>query len=390
MIKNFFLDNSKKNQIQKEVFQYVRNFGPISKSQLLEKLKIKQTPLARIIIELQKRGFIKESGLGESEGGRRPVLYSIVPDAGYIFAVHIIRAQTKVVLYDLLLNKVEDESFNMTPNHTPEIVISLVIQIIKRFIEKYRIHFDQLLGIGISTIGPLNKDQGIILNPDAFFSSGWVNVEIVRMLEEAFPVRIILENAANTALVGEFKHVSLTDKNLLYIINSWGLGCGVITNGEVNSKIGETGGFGHMVIDKEGRPCSCGKRGCLNTYTSIFSVIHSLKENTDLFNDINWKELSTQEVIKLLTNHFVITSKIILESAEDLGIGIANMVNLLGSEVVFISGPLVYNYPNYYETVKNAINANLNQERSVSFSQGTLKEEAPDLGAGSIVYDSYF
>ncbi|WP_227937428.1 ROK family protein [Alkalihalobacillus deserti] len=393
MLKSLLLDSSIKKQPIKEVFRVISRYGPITRSKLSNKLeiKIKQTALARIISELKTNNLIKEGGHEESEGGRPPVLYSIVPTAGFIIAVHIIRAHTKVVLLDSCLHTVKNETFVMTTKHTPEIVIAKVIEITNKFLNEYKIELDQLLGIGISSVGPLNKKDGIIIKPQLFLSKGWINVPIVKIIKEIFPVKVILEHSSNAGLMGEYVSSSLPHENMLYIFNSWGTGCGIMTNGEIiNSRIGRTDGFAHMSMDVNGPICFCGSRGCLNTYTSLNSILESLNNSNPYFKSINWSELSTLEIIERLKDEYELTNEIVLRSATYLGVGISNLVNIIGSEAVYISGPLIYHYPNYYETVIKSISQRVYGKPNIALSQGDYEEETLDIGLGALVYASYY
>src|SRR5699024_7839478 len=133
-------------------------------------------------------------------GGRPPALYEINPTYNYIIGIDISRTHTKIVIVDLNFNIIDQYAITMTKKHTPSYTINVIIQKIHEMMSRLHLPTEQILGVGIGTVGPLDRDNGIILNPELFLAPGWQNVSIVQALHEAFPKQVILlENGANTA-----------------------------------------------------------------------------------------------------------------------------------------------------------------------------------------------
>src|SRR5690625_677204 len=131
---------------------------------------------------------------------------------------------------------------------------------------------EELLGIGIGSVGPLDREKGVILNPEMFRDSSWSNVSIIEKLKESFPTLMILENGANTAALAEYETDDL-DRNILYCISGAGLRLGMIHNGKVLfNNTGDVSSLSHMTINFEGKKCTCGKLGCLICYISLPNI----------------------------------------------------------------------------------------------------------------------
>lgn len=94
--------------------------GPITKVDLLERTKLKQTTLTRMMDELLGRKIIRECGFAESSGGRPPILYEVDAGGHYIVGVDLSPTQTRVVLVDIFFRQLATESVVMTSEHTPE------------------------------------------------------------------------------------------------------------------------------------------------------------------------------------------------------------------------------------------------------------------------------
>src|SRR5699024_9988856 len=157
--------HSKRNERLKELYSFIHQNGPISRVELLEKTKIKKTTLARMMDDLLNRGYILESGIREAAVGRPPTLYVVNPQCGYIIGIHISRVETRIVLTDVRFQMLESESFTMTSLHTPSLVLERLAVVIESYIKEYNIAEEELLGIAIGTIGPLNLESGEMINP---------------------------------------------------------------------------------------------------------------------------------------------------------------------------------------------------------------------------------
>lgn len=397
----FAQDTSLKNRTLKHIYQTVHQYGPLTKADIIKKTKLTQTTATRFIDVLLQNNFIGQYGIGESCGGRKPVLYHIQPESAYIVGIDISRRETQVFLLNLLFEPLEKNTFLMTKRHTPEETIAEIQKNIEEMLEKRHINIVQILGIGIGAVGPLDRGQGLILNPENFPAPGWDKVAIVNELQKTFPVKILLENGANTAALAEYTKASLPFGNILYCICGVGLRCGVIANGGlVQSKTGEASSYGHMIIDTAGRECSCGNKGCLTAYISFPAIIHeaiSLIENgrLSILSDLTEGDLTKIDTDLLFTAMEYddpLTLEVVINSARFFGIGLANMINLLHPEVVILNSRLIYKIPEYYEEATATAFAYIYQaEKSrVRFMKGTLESAATPIGAAILIFQHYF
>ncbi|WP_227937430.1 ROK family protein [Alkalihalobacillus deserti] len=395
MFKQFLQNTTPKNQDLKKLYLLIHKYGPITKADLIEKTEIKKTTLVRMIDELLKCKFIEECGLGESFVGRRPILYDVVRNGNYLIGIHISRMKTNIVLLNLRYDQIDQESFIMTTMHTPEFVMLKIKNIIENFMEKH--HFDQekLMGIGLAVIGPLNRAEGMILKPESFLAANWNHVPIVKLIQQAFPVKVVLEKGANAAAVAEYHANNYLYENILYCVSGgWGIDCGVVVNGMIlPDQYADQSGYGHMIVDLNGNICSCGKRGCIVSYTSFQSIVRQLESENALLGNMSkelFQKASLTEMMEYFKQGDKKTERIILESARYLGIGLSNLLNLFRSEIIILNGPFLYEFDGYYEQVVDNIAENIHEEKEVIFSQGWLQENAAAIGAAILLFESYF
>jgi len=279
-----------------------------------------------------------------------------------------------------------------------EKTISQLVNSVKSVIkegEKRGIAFESILGLGIGAPGPLNIRKGVVsLAPHL---PDWRNVHLTEILRDKLKLSVFLENDANAAALGEWwKGVGKNINNLVLLTLGTGIGGGITINGEVFHGFSDTAGeIGHMIIHEGGLPCSCGRRGCLEAYASATGVVRrtiaALKEGRKsiLIDRVSGdlEKINCELVYQAAKEKDTLSQWIIEETARYLGIGIANIVNILNPEMIILSGGMsqagdlllkpVRKYAKRY-TLEPAI------ER-VKIVQGSLLEDAGAIGAAITV-----
>lgn len=388
MLSQFFKDQSSHNQLTKDIYLCIYDNGPISRAEIITQTQINRGKVDRSLKELLDKGYICIIGQGNSEGGRPPTLYQINPKSSYIIGIQITRYDIRIVLFDLLFDKLNQKTIRMTVRHTPEVVIEEMKNTINEFTNAHHFTVNELLGIGIGAIGPLDREKGLILSSEPFLTHGWENISIVESIKETFPVLVKLDNGANTGVLAEYKRKQAYH-NILNIIVGWTWGCGVILDGKlVNVESSDVSGYGHMVINMNGKDCFCGRKGCMVAYTSLYAILDKIKECSPYFFQEKLKDFTpAEQILNLLSEQDVSIRDVIYESAKYLGVGIANLATVFNSELVIVNGPLISKYPGYYEEIVHYISLNQNPKENIQFSKGDFDGDAMIVGAAIQVFD---
>ena len=191
------------NYEAKKIFSVIQKNGPITKNDISLITELKLTTLIRMMQPLVDFGLVVESKIGESTGGRKPVLYDVNINRFYIIGIDISRTYTQVVITDLKMQILQKHRFNMELSCSPEITLSKIEEAVQYFRRKLDLDSKILLGAGIGTVGPLDREKGIVVNPVNFEAPGWVNVPLKSMIEEKLNCPAILDNGANAAVLAE-------------------------------------------------------------------------------------------------------------------------------------------------------------------------------------------
>ncbi|AWI05992.1 ROK family protein [Clostridium drakei] len=378
-----------------ETLNIIQKKGLITKKSIQAITDMTLTTLNRVMKSLEDKKLIAEAGISKSTGGRKAVKYSVAENGLYAIGVDISRTYVRIIILNLKMTILAKEEFFMNDTFSPEKTVEKIGNLINEELLKLSIDKNEVLGIGIGTVGQLDREKGIMLNPENFFNEDWGNVPIRDMLEKKTLLPCFIDNGTNAAVLAEYLFGKGKDlKNVVYIHCGIGIRSAVINNGIIIRTMRDSeDSFAHMVIDFNGEKCSCGNKGCLESYSSINAIVKSfnstLKNNSDSVNE-EIKEEDYKKILELAVHNNKTAVEIINKGAEILGVGLANMVRILNPQLVILYGTLIKNYKLYYNKCIDAFNKNNCLNNEVIFSDGgEFKENAIAVGSGLIVIENY-
>lgn len=380
------------NKEQLDILNHLVCRGPITKGQIIELTGLKLTTLNRFIKPLAAAHLITEVGVDESSGGRKPLLYDINKIDFYLIGIDLSRTYTRIVLANLKMDIIDAIEFKMTPAHTPLKTIETVNKWIDKLMAIHDIPLSKLSGIGLGTIGPLNREKGIIYNTRKF-AADWANVSIKELLSKVYSCPIMIDNGANGAvfvekLFGSGRNV----QNLAYINCGLGIRTGVMSDHHIVRSVQDSNNaFGHMVVDYDGLLCHCGKKGCLDCYCSLQSIQNNLQAYLD--QDAHAQTQLTHrssglDILKAGDEGDKVATEIITEAARIFGIGLSNYMNIMDLTTIILSGPTIYSSHHFYQTAVKTAQENylLGKDQMVTFiKNGAYRENSMALGSAALL-----
>ncbi|QHW35217.1 ROK family protein [Paenibacillus rhizovicinus] len=373
---------------KKKIYQYIADQGIVSKIDLLSYFTITTSTMNRLLDDLLADGLIQESGRGSSTGGRKPILYEINPHYGYIIGLEISRFYSSLGLYDMQLNAKSLVRWRMDEDMTPEKFVAHTAGQIRALLKDHDLTQDRIISIGIGAVGPLDRARNMILKPLHFRAQGWSDVPICRLIEEACGIPAILDNGANTALIGE--HWALRQEQLqhmLYVHAGVSLRSAMMSHGRIiHGSVDMEGSIGQMIIQRDGpRLQDTGNFGALEAFVSVPALEKQAQSHVDL------RGANYDSLLRELSKSNPIVQELFLEAARNLGIGLANLINSFHPETVILGGALISSHERFYSAaIETAIaNTYYHPEYSPIFSKGALKEDAVATGAALLAREHF-
>ncbi len=311
----------------------IRERQPISRADISKYTGLRAGTVSAIVNRLIKNNFVYEGTEGPSSGGRPPKNLYINAESFYVLAVDIGVSDTAFAVSDFN-GRILKQNLMMTQGNHEEFLNKLAEKIDKLIKTEYpRARFG---AVGVSVPGLIDRETGTV---ETSPNLEWKNVPLREILSKKLNLPIFVENDANAAAFSELWYGPLSEANirtLLFILVVEGLGTGLIINGElhVGSRLG-LGGFGHMSIDPNGELCSCGRRGCWETFASERSTVERYHRVTA---KQGFPITNLSEIISLANKNDEWALQSLKITAEYLGEGISNLAHGLYPETVVIGG----------------------------------------------------
>ena len=249
------------------IFNQIRTRQPISRADLARVSGLQRSTVSLIVEELLAERWIVEGSMGRLPRGRRPTFLNLNGQRG-VLAVDVHPAQITMAVTDLG-GKILAQHLVALPAN-PQKVLGAIVDAIRKIIAA---HGDRAFdGIGMSLPGrfDLQPDKS---NPTrSIFAPNisWPIGRIQSRVQEATGLRVVVDNVANACALSEVWFGYSDGMHDLVVVNvSEGLGTGIFANGRiVRGEGGFAGEFGHVQVDPNGLPCSCGSKGCWETVAS--------------------------------------------------------------------------------------------------------------------------
>lgn len=223
-------------------------------------------------------------------------------------------------------------------------------------------------------------------------------VPLANMFVNELGIPVVVTNDAKAAAMGEMKYgVAVGMKNFVELTLGTGVGSGIVANGQlIYGFDGFAGELGHMIVEPDGRPCGCGRKGCLETYCSATGVVRTaiamLEESSEAtsLRDIATDKLTSYEVYKAAMAGDAMAQEVFKQTGRRIGIACANIATFLSPEAFIFFGGLAQAGELLLRPIEEAYNENvlsLYKGKARFLMSGLDGAKAAILGASAIAWD---
>jgi len=204
-------------------------------------------------------------------------------------------------------------------------------------------NISEITGIGVGVPNG-NYYTGCVENAVNLNFKG--KIDLKKLIQKSIPVEVIVTNDANAAAYGEMIYGGAKKmKNFIMFTIGTGVGSGIVVDGKlVYGHDGNAGEIGHTIIFPEGRPCNCGRKGCLEQYTSArgirktcIEMMKNIDDHTGL-EDVISHDYGFKAITKAAMNGNQLANQVLAKTGEILGLALANSVAYTSPEAIFLMG----------------------------------------------------
>ena len=385
----------KKKVLKKRLLKHLYFTKTLSCAELSWKINKSLPITTKLINELIEEGYIEDKGHAPSTGGRRATTYSLRPDVLYIVSVAMDQFVTRIALMDMhnqYVTEVKKVELPLTGNAQ---ALNILVEHIEQFISHSAVPKEKIAGIGIGMPGFVDVRKGI--NYSFLQTNG---KSISEHIKDTIGLPVFIDNDSSLIALAELRFGAARGRKNAMVVNiGWGVGLGLILNGELfRGQNGFAGEFSHIPLFSNGKLCSCGKTGCLETETSLLVIIEKALEGlkagrVSLLHSLpaNKVEQAIEAIIEAAAKGDRFAVELFSESGYNIGRGVAVLIHLLNPETIILSGRGSSAGKIWLAPIQQALNEHciprLATNTSVELS--TINERAELIGSAALVMEHF-
>lgn len=361
------------------IFQLIATGTCRTRIELSRRTGLAKTTVTNIVSEFIEKGIIQECEEEQTVVcGRNPIILKIADQAPKIIGLLVFRTRIQAILcsLDMEIFRIETLEFQEL---TGELLIEYAFELIDRILKDE----ENILGIGVASIGPVDIQRGVILNPVRFY--GVKNVYMKDALQERYQLPIYFDHDNNCAALAEkLFGIARAEEDFLFLGVTNGIGSGVVCGGEVfHSHRGLETEIGHVSINCRGLQCSCGNRGCLEMYAGTNVVKEKLKKTTGL--DLEYGEYFKNTDVPGV-------AEILDEMIQDTSVALVSIINVLQPEMIVLGYECMDWTEPYIRKLEENINTHMIGQDGwrIPVKKAYFGKEAQLVGAATLVVNSIF
>ncbi|MBN2553223.1 MAG: ROK family transcriptional regulator [Spirochaetales bacterium] len=394
------IDNADRNR--RVVLNVIRAKGPLSRRKISEICGLSITTAKRLVDELLQEGCAEELPLEQQpkKRGRKPT--GIVLNGGYAHSIGVAVQPGMIALSvaDLSGRVVEERTFPIGGEHA-EALIERICGEVRQRQSKYRSRGQGgLLGVGVGVAGLIDAGQGIVLYCPNL--PGWENIPLASQLKRELSAEVLVDDAVRCITLAEKRYGRGIGLNtFLYIYIGRGVGAGIILDDRFyRGSGGLAGEFGHITIREQGPLCNCGNSGCLEALVSQDAILRSVRELTasGVYSALKPKisdqqPLTLQDIEEAAEAGDKLANMVIHNVGENIGTGIADLVNIFDPGVVILGGEVISHLGDHLiEGITRTVSLRgiHSITRRTRILTGSLEGSSAARGAATMMIERYF
>jgi predicted NBD/HSP70 family sugar kinase len=391
----------KKSQRDKHLIEaLVYQQGPISRVGIHALTNLRRSTISALTRQLLTEGKLIEVGPSDNPLGRKQILLDLNRKFGFLVGVEFDDERVTAGVMDLqpAVTKVISEATDLS--HGKEGLLRQLQSAVRRVVTASKLPWAKLLGIGIADPGLVDTRRGVTTSSSTI--EFWNDVPLTATFEKEFKVPVLVESKTRAKAIAEqMLGVGQREPNMIYLDYGTGIGAGVIVDGKLlyghNCGVGEVG---HTNVVRSGPTCKCGSNGCLEAIAGASAVENRTRKA--LSEGVSSRLLAmAQEDPSHITVWLVLEAarvgdkmcwNIVAEVAEEIGVAMANLVNLFNPSMIVFDQRLSTTGDEFLNLISRVVKSNAlaGSASGLSLRFATLGREAGLLGVGLQILERQF
>jgi predicted NBD/HSP70 family sugar kinase len=321
----------------------LRDGGPRSRARLAADLGLNKATVSSLVGELIDRGLAREGSAERGAVGRPGTIVEVNGSGAFGVGAEINVHHVSTLAVDLAGTKVSERRTSVdTRGLRPEQVVDRLVELLQGTLADLAELGAVPVSVVVGVAGLVDHDRGTVsVAPNL----GWQGVELASLLRTKLgdPAYLVdVANEANLAAVAEATPGDPDRRDILVVHGEVGIGGGIVADGRpFQGRLGFAGEFGHMVVDRGGRRCGCGRTGCWETVIGLSRLIEMATDEGDALRS---PDLGLETKVEEINRRAAAGDERMLAALHEVGrwvgIGAAALTNALNPGMIVLSGYL--------------------------------------------------
>ncbi|MFF0156195.1 ROK family protein [Streptomyces sp. NPDC005263] len=252
--------------------------GPSTRQELARHTGLSPATVATLVTEFLSEDVLHIATVERNTGGRPQERLTINPDRGRMVGVDVAETYVDATVYDLALGVLGQGEVALDEHENdPDYVIDGIVRAIEAAVGSGATECERVIGVGVSMPGHVHPGAGVSVFAPNW---DWHDVQIERMLEKNLRIPVYVDNPLKALALSEMWFGIGRGEDAMAVVNlGTGVGTGIAVDGSlIRGATNNAGEWGHTLLQLDGRPCRCGRRGCVEAYLGVHGLHTTLAE----------------------------------------------------------------------------------------------------------------
>ena len=344
-----------KNRVK--IFSMILRSGGISRIELGKSLHLSPASVTRAVDELVQAGLVYEEKKEITYIGRRPVLLNIRKNSCYSMGINISRRSLRLCIQNLQDEIIYETKGNIWEIEQGEDLLRVLHRYIGESLEKSGVSVEKIIGVGISIRGIVNRQKGTVI----YSQKTQEIIPLVDSVKQIFECSVLLENNVDMDLKYVYAKTFPYTDNLVYIYVDEGIGGGMISGRKmIRGENNLAARFSHLLVEPDGKRCSCGKKGHLEPYLARSEMEKEYKKKTG-------ESLKLVEICERAKGGDLPAKQVLEFALDKLAAALSQVVVLFNPGVIVLCGDIFESYPDSVEFLNQGVRSRVSIPELVNF-----------------------
>lgn len=382
---------------QAVIFESIRRaVDGVSRVELAGSTGLSPQTISNVVRRLLDDGLVREDRTIVSGPGKPRTVLELEANRMVSIGIHLDPGVITVVMLNLRGETLHSRRLDVPPVEVPAKTLETMAATVEEIIKESGMPRANVIGVGVATPGPIDRDRGVMINPPLL--DGWTDVDVVEPLRRMLNLEVVLEKDTIAASIAElWKGNDAARDNFILMYVGAGIGAGMVLGGEIHRGVSNNAGeIGHYSTGVIAQPCDCGRNDCLHASLSFNNVARKARAaglTLTVPDDGNPEERAEgmRQIVTMADAGDERAVTLMRDCMEKVGQVAGQLCNALDVSLVIFGGPLWSHVGSYcLDGVREVINERFSSKNvhGIEVRSSTLGHEVGAIGGACAVMDA--